>query len=317
MSVYWDSTKERWRIEITHQGRRIRKLAPAGAAKGDALQWEAQARASLWQGELGKKPEKLLSEAIKKWAIEELPRLKSESDTRNHAAQLLPFIGNRPLSDLPEVAAEYIQANKHLAPATINRRLAVLQRVGNLAHRRWAWTDEPLGARVHLLAEKNARHIYLTRDEILALAIAACSQPIEDAIIIGAYTGLRLAEICGLQPENIVGDVIRLSGGATTKTAKPRTVPIHSAIRDALSRLPLPIKRGRIQQGFRAARLAIGQPDLHFHDLRHSFASLLVQAGVPLYTAGALLGHSSSKTTQRYAHLADEQLREAMLKIGG
>lgn len=315
MSVYWDAKKKRWRIEFTVHGRRTRRLAPAGASKTEAQQWEAQARARLWQGELGRKPRRTLAEAIKRWAREELPRLKSETDTRNHAAQLLPYIGAAPLEELPDVAERYKADHKHLAPATVNRRLAVLRRVGNLAHRRWGWTDEPLGARVHLLAERNARHVYLTRDEILALAIAARHQHTEDAILLAAYTGMRLGEIVGLKPEHIAGDVIRL--GTDTKTARPRTIPIHPALADAIQRLPLPVGKERIQQAFNQARAAIGRPDIHFHDLRHSFASLLVQAGVPLYTAGLLLGHASTRTTQRYAHLADDHLREAMRKLGG
>ena len=315
MSVYWDKAKARWRIEVTHQGRRFRKLAPAGASKAEAQQWEAQARARFWQGELGHKPQRTLAEAIKKWAEEELPRLKSERDTRNHAAQLLPWIGAATLEELPDVAERYKADHRHLAAATVNRRLSVLRRVGNLAHRRWAWTDQPIGDRVHLLPEKNARHLYLSRDEILALAIAATHQHIEDAILLAAYTGMRLGEIVKLRPENIVGDVIRLGGD--TKTARPRTIPIHPALTDIITRLPIPVGKPRIQQAFNQARAAIGRPDIHFHDLRHSFASLLVQAGVPLYTAGLLLGHASTKTTQRYAHLADEHLHEAMRKISG
>lgn len=315
MSVYWDKIKQRWRIEITHQGRRFRKLAPPGASKAEAQQWEAQTRARLWQGELGRKPSRTLADAIQKWAEEELPRLKSETDTRNHAAQLLPYIGGSALEELPEVAERYKADNTHLAPATINRRLAVLRRVGNLAHRRWGWTDQPIGDRVHLLPERNARHLYLSREEILALCVAATHQHTEDAILIAAYTGLRLGEICRLKPEHIVGDVIRL--GADTKTGKPRTVPIHPALLDAIGRLPLPVGKERIQHVFWQAREAIGRPDIHFHDLRHSFASLLVQADVALYTVGLLLGHASTKTTQRYAHLADEHLRDAVRKIGG
>lgn len=60
-----------------------------------------------------------------------------------------------------------------------------------------------------------------------------------------------------------------------------------------------------------------GSLHIHFHDLRHTFASWLVQADVPLYTAGALLGHASTKTTARYAHLAADGLRDAIHKIGG
>jgi len=315
MSVYWDKTKSRWRIEITHQGRRTRKLAPPGASKAEAQQWEAQARNRLWQGELGRKPERSLSDAVAKWAVEELPRLKSERDTRNHAAQLLPYLAGRRLDELQDVAEAYKADNRHLTPATINRRLAILRRVGNLAHKRWAWTDQPLGERIQMLTERNTRHLYLDRDQILAIAIAAPTQAVEDAILIAAYSGLRLGEILRLEPRHLVGDVIRLGGD--TKTGRPRTVPIHPALADALTRLPIARSKRRIQSGFDRARQAIGRPDIHFHDLRHSFASLLVQAGVPLYTAGLLLGHASTRTTQRYAHLADEHLKEAMRKISG
>lgn len=315
MSVYWDAAKKRWRIEFTVHGQRTRRLAPSGSSKAEAQQWEAKARARLWQGELGRKPERTLAEAVQRWAEEELPRLKSEEDTRNHAAQLLPYIVGRKLEDLPEAAEAYKADHKHLAAATVNRRLAILRRVGNLALRRWGWTDEPLGDRVQLLTERNARHVYLSRDEILALAISAPTQAIEDAILIAAYSGLRLGEIVRLRPSCVVDGVIRLD--ADTKTGKPRTVPIHPALADAITRLPIPVGRNRIQQGFAQARAAVGMDHVHFHDLRHSFASLLVGAGVPLYTAGLLLGHASTRTTQRYAHLADEHLRDAIRKIGG
>ncbi len=77
------------------------------------------------------------------------------------------------------------------------------------------------------------------------------------------------------------------------------------------------MQKSAVQHAFNRARTAIGRPDLHFHDLRYTFASWIVQAGESLYTAGALLGHASPKTTQRYSHLADEHLRAAVLKIGG
>lgn len=315
MSVYWDKTKARWRIEFTVHGQRTRRLAPAGSTKAQAQQWEAQARNRLWRQDLGLKPRRTMAEAMARWTLEELPRLKSEADTRNHAAQLLQYIAGRDLEDLPAVADEYIQDNRHLKPATINKRLAVLQRVGNLAQKRWAWTDSPLGDRVHKIPEKNARHIYLTWDQVLALLVAARGQSIEDAILLAVFTGMRLGEIVKLRPEHITGNVIRL--GTDTKTATPRTVPIHPVLQDAIARLPFPVGKERVQQGFAHARGQVGLDHVHFHDLRHTTASWLVQAGVPLYTAGLLLGHASTKTTSRYAHLADEQLREAVGKLGG
>jgi site-specific recombinase XerD len=64
------------------------------------------------------------------------------------------------------------------------------------------------------------------------------------------------------------------------------------------------------------ARKAAKMPHVHFHDLRHSCASMLINKGVDLYTVGAILGHSSTQTTARYSHLADKTLRAAMRKIG-
>jgi site-specific recombinase XerD len=58
-------------------------------------------------------------------------------------------------------------------------------------------------------------------------------------------------------------------------------------------------------------------PELRIHDLRHSFASFLVNAGRSLYEVQRLLGHTSSRTTQRYAHLSDDALTQAMSAASG
>ena len=53
-------------------------------------------------------------------------------------------------------------------------------------------------------------------------------------------------------------------------------------------------------------------PDAHFHSLRHSFASWLIQGGVPMFGVQHLLGHSSITTTQIYTHIEDEGLRKSI-----
>ena len=58
-------------------------------------------------------------------------------------------------------------------------------------------------------------------------------------------------------------------------------------------------------------REKVGLNDVRLHDLRHSFASTAIAAGVPLATIGKLLGHKNSKTTERYAHLGENPLRAA------
>ncbi|MNP59653.1 site-specific tyrosine recombinase XerC [compost metagenome] len=65
-----------------------------------------------------------------------------------------------------------------------------------------------------------------------------------------------------------------------------------------------------------AAELALPEtPDLHIHDLRHTTASWLVGQGVSLPMVGKLLGHTTTVTTARYAHLATDPVREALEKI--
>jgi len=59
------------------------------------------------------------------------------------------------------------------------------------------------------------------------------------------------------------------------------------------------------------ARQQAGMPKLRLHDLRHSFASALVNRGVSIYEVQNLLGHSSINTTKRYAHLSPERLRQS------
>ena len=72
-----------------------------------------------------------------------------------------------------------------------------------------------------------------------------------------------------------------------------------------------------LQKIWSAIRLKAGLPGVRLHDLRHSFASVGVSQGGSLYIVGRLLGHTQSRTTQRYAHLADDPLRFTADKISG
>ena len=68
---------------------------------------------------------------------------------------------------------------------------------------------------------------------------------------------------------------------------------------------------------FKAAAIAAGHGHAVFHDLRHSTASEMANAGIDLYVVGAVLGHKSAQSTQRYSHLRQDTLKNAMKSIGG
>ncbi len=113
----------------------------------------------------------------------------------------------------------------------------------------------------------------------------------------------------------------------TTKSKSSRSIPIHTSIRKELKRLQLGTsskdyvfihKSTVYTKDYLSARFKnlVRKCELndnyHFHTLRHTFASWLVQKGVPIYTVSKLLGHADLSITQIYAHLKSEDFRNAV-----
>ena len=97
---------------------------------------------------------------------------------------------------------------------------------------------------------------------------------------------------------------------------KPEVAAVVADLRARLSREPT-VEECRTEATKRDLELPIGLMDARPYDLRHTFASVGAGGGLSLAIIGKLLGHSQARTTQRYAHLADDPLREATAKIGG
>ena len=91
-------------------------------------------------------------------------------------------------------------------------------------------------------------------------------------------------------------------------------MPVPEEIREIAERMPLPVSVYQVDKGFVMARKSLGMA-VRFHDLRHTYASWLMQAGVGLPAVMRLLGHSTLAVTARYAHLDPGHLREAVDKM--
>jgi integrase len=133
-------------------------------------------------------------------------------------------------------------------------------------------------------------------------------------------TGCRLGEIQTLKWEYITPDGMELPD---TKTGA-RRIPLPQAARDVLAQIShLPgnpyVIVGKVpgrhitdlQHPWRRIRELADMIDVRVHDLRHTYASNAVSSGMPIQMVGRLLGHTQLQTTMRYAHLADEPVREA------
>lgn len=265
---------------------------------------------------MGRKPARTFNEAVERWVREELPHKKSKQSFLYKLSRIAPILEGRLLSEVDTVCSQ-IRAQggarfDAMKPATINRHLAIVRRLLSLAYKRWGWLDEPLHQRVELLPEKGERHVYLTEDEVEALA-ASCKHA-GDALLLAAYTGIRKSQLLRLTRANVVGDCLHL--GTDSKTVQPQVIPLHPRVQGIAATLPLRCTPPVLRREFEKAREAIGRPDIHFHDLRHTFASWLIQSGADLMHVRDFLGHSTVAVTQRYAHLKTENLREVLHKVG-
>lgn len=219
------------------------------------------------------------------------------------------------------------------APATVNRMHVVMSYMYKLA-KRWelpgAETNPLVGMK--LLDPDNNLERFLSPAETQRLK-AACdvSDNTQLKHIVGLLllTGARKRELLDAKWEHVDIDNKRWLI-PTSKTGKPRRVPLSEAAIAIIQALPrwercsylLPNPRTKkpfisIYNSWDRARRLAGVSDVRLHDLRHSAASKMVNANQSLYVVGQVLGHAQTKTTQRYAHLSQETLLAAVNAAAG
>lgn len=299
----------RWTVEFQSRGVRVHRRCPRGTTKAEAQALEDKLRREIFATrDLGLEPTIDLAAAIAAWLTERVAGMKSEDETRRHAFALADVIEGRTLRGIVDVADEY-RKTPSLAPATIDNRLNVLKAVAKFAWRK-GWITENLSGRIPLIHPDNARHEYRTSAEVRRI-IAKVPTPAGKAFIaLAAYSGLRQSELMRLRRDDIRGSVVYVR---TSKTAEPRAVPVAAPGRPYLKAIPFTRSKWSLEWEWRKARDAAGFEGMRYHDLRHTFASLLVNAGVDLHTIGELLGNKT--IPQRYAHLRLTTLRKAVAKV--
>jgi integrase len=243
-------------------------------------------------------------------------RLRSEDTAKHHAARIAPYISGKKASEAKAAAARIVMGlqAEWYATATINRSLGTLKKALSIAF------DKEIipvnyGEQIKREKENNQREVFLTLGEVERIAEKA-SETVRTAIWIAIYTGMRRGEILKLEPAHIRNGLITIPAG-NTKTLKMRSVPIIKPLEPWLEKIPLGITFEGLKSGFQRARKAAGMEHVNFHDLRHSTASLLAARGVDLLTISRILGHSTTKMSERYAHLKVDQQKNALEKVFG
>lgn len=299
-----------YRVTVCVGGRTLRKTSRHWTFQ-EAREYERRWLASIKDAAIGRKPERTIADALERWLTEHVPKLRSARDTEYHARALLPYIHGRKLSEAPKVWAEIKVGLASKAAATINHKGRILRHLCNLAANEWEWMDLPVGKRIKLLRE-NPRERFLSASEVEALAQACHNMAVGEYVRLAAYTGIRKGHLLRLTACDVKDGWITLD--RSSKTQKLQMVPVHPRVADIAKRLPLGVTRWQFESAWTAARQESGIA-CRFHDLRHTCASWLVQAGVPLLTVRDFLGHSTIAMTQRYAHLAPKHLQDAIAQV--
>lgn len=309
MSIWTEN--ERFHVGIMVDGKRVHRCLPKGASKGDAKLVESELRRALGRRVVQIPGDPMLA-AVMDLYIEHAKRLRSPKTAEYHALRAGPWCVGHKASEAERVALKMIaDMRQAYAPATINRSLGAMKTALSIAYKQ-SLTPVDYGARIRRLPEHNQRHTYLSIEDVKRLG-EACSEQVRAAIWIALLTGCRRGEILKLQASDIRGDRLRILAG-NTKMLKERLCPIVPALRPWLAYIPLKINFEGLKSGFQRGRVKAGL-DVNFHDLRHSCASLLINMGVPLEVIRDILGHTSVKTTERYAHLQIDRQEAALNQL--
>lgn len=260
---------------------------------------------------------------------------------------IIPLLGSKKVKDisrtdaqrfLNDVAAGRTAADERTRPrgraivrggkGTATRTLGLLSGILSFAVDRGIVDVNP----VHGVKAFPSRQFerFLSNEEIqrigTAMAAAAArgtNRTALDIIKLLILTGARRGEIEALQWREVDFELgyLRFADSKTGQKVVPLNQPAHDLLgaraASRVSEYVFPAVRGT--EGhyggtvgvWRKLRAEAGLPTLRIHDLRHTFASVGASSGLPLFTVGKLLGHATTATTSRYAHLAEDPVREA------
>lgn len=270
-----------------------------------------------------------MTELLDRYLREHAARRANYRRELTSVKNLKAFFGN---PTLDHVTPKRIVAYKNqrytdgVKPATINRELATLKKAFNLARREWEWCNDNPVCRVSMEQEHNMRDRWLTVDEETRLFHSATPW-LRELMVFALHTGMRQGEILSLTWAGV--DLFRRTVTVIkSKNGERRTIPLNQTALDVVthkygsrsgdtglvfaSEAQTRLNASNISRSLHSALDKATMTDFHFHDLRHTCATRMVQAGVDLYKVQRLLGHKSPIMTQRYAHHYPESLRDGV-----
>lgn len=259
-----------------------------------------------------------VAELLDKYESDYAPRRKSGPAAVKLLRKHLEKLADTKVAEVTHADIDGLHAGLKKSPVLANRVVAYASKMFSLAER---WEYRPKNSNpchgVERFPEKKRKR-YMSIDEAKAVAAELTKESKKNPasvafLMLLILTGARKGEIAAARWEWLDGTVLRLPD-EVTKTPD-REVYLPPSAMAVLNQLPR--TTGTItglldpKKVWEKVRVAAKCPDLRMHDLRHSFASAAVSAGLSLTQIGELLGHSSTQTTKRYAHLVEDAAHDA------
>jgi integrase len=201
------------------------------------------------------------------------------------------------------------------------------------AAKKWGYITRNPWREVRKPKAREVQPLHLTRTEFEKLLTTINDRNFREVCICAVLTGMRQGELLSLRWSDVDLDNrlihVRNSEVFTTKNKRNRLIPMNETLHKMLShrkhatscdfvfhRNGRPLNPDPVSRGFKRAVRRAGLNDkLHFHSLRHTFATWLVESSVSLYHVQKILGHSNFSTTQAYSHILPENLHDAVDKV--
>ena len=242
---------------------------------------------------------------------------------------LRPVFGNQRLNEITLHSIQLFLSSMHsrgYAAATCNHPVKVLRHALSLAHR-WQIIDTNPASHVSLIRESNIVNNLLTEDELARLVKVLQTDKNKMVCAVCMFllsTGARLNEALASRWEHF--DFAHRTWtipSEHSKSGKIRSIPLNQSAINILESLgtrekyshPFIARGGKpfttINRVWTRLRNEAGLPHLRLHDLRHNYASMLINSGRNLYEVQNILGHSDPSVTQRYAHLSTKSMQDA------
>jgi len=334
MAVY--QRNKRWYVDIyLKDGRRVRRAA--GRTKREALLKLGEIERRIEEEErygIPVEAPRTFAEYAEEYLEYSKTHKKQTSYTRDALTikHLMPLFGKKKLTALTTKDAERFQALRatKIKKISVNREMETLKHMLNRAVDLGYIKDNPARRVKNFKKEpswERKRFLSFEERERLVEECKCSKNPLLYPIVLTALeTGMRRGELFGFtwSDVNLERREIFLKD---TKNREPRVVPVSDRLFPVLERLYIE-RRGtavfakddgsllkECKRSFGTACRRAGIEDFRFHDLRHTFASYLVMAGVDIRTVQELMGHKDIKMTMRYSHLSKRHLRKAVNRM--